>query len=139
MHTALSLASAVPRSSALGPWPDNRATTGDSGFRTPAAPHGHDAARNSYREGLTARALSPRRVPGGIPLARLLGLSGRRLAGRSQAMIQQKAAAIGRAGLRGIRRHWIIISVPIALVLIAAYAIAFMLDEPLRRYTEEKM
>jgi hypothetical protein len=54
-------------------------------------------------------------------------------------MIRQKAAAIGRAGLRGMRRHWIIISMPIALVVIAAYAIAFMLDEPLRRYTEGKM
>jgi Domain of Unknown Function (DUF748) len=54
-------------------------------------------------------------------------------------MIQRKAAAIGRAGLRGIRRHWIVISVPIALVVIAVYALAFMLDEPLRRYTEEKM
>jgi hypothetical protein len=54
-------------------------------------------------------------------------------------MIRQRAAGIGRAGLRGIRRHWVIISVPIVLVVIAAYAIAFMLDEPLRRYTEEKM
>jgi Domain of Unknown Function (DUF748) len=54
-------------------------------------------------------------------------------------MIRQKAAAIGRAGLRGMRRHWILIAVPIALVVIAAYAIAFMLDEPLRRYTEGKM
>jgi hypothetical protein len=54
-------------------------------------------------------------------------------------MTQRKAAAIGRAGLRGIRRHWIVISVPIALVVIAVYALAFMLDEPLRRYTEEKM
>ena len=54
-------------------------------------------------------------------------------------MIRRKAAAIGRTGLRGIRRHWILISVPIALVVIAAYAIASMLDEPLRRYTEGKM
>jgi Domain of Unknown Function (DUF748) len=54
-------------------------------------------------------------------------------------MIRQRAAGIGRAGLRGIRRHWVIISVPIVLVVIAAYAIAFLLDEPLRRYTEGKM
>lgn len=54
-------------------------------------------------------------------------------------MVRRKAAAIGRAGLRGIRRHWLAITVPIALVVIAAYAVAFMLDEPLRRYTEGKM
>jgi hypothetical protein len=54
-------------------------------------------------------------------------------------MIRRKASAIGRAGLRGIRRHWITIAVPIALVVIAAYVVAFMLDEPLRRYTEAKM
>jgi hypothetical protein len=54
-------------------------------------------------------------------------------------MIRRQAAAIGLAGLHGIRRHWIVITVPIALVLIAAYAVAFMLDEPLRRYTEAKM
>ena len=54
-------------------------------------------------------------------------------------MIRGKASAIGRAGLRGIRRHWIAITVPIALVVIAAYVVAFMIDEPLRRYTEAKM
>ena len=54
-------------------------------------------------------------------------------------MIRRQAAAIGRAGVRGIRRHWIAITVPIALVVILAYAIAFMLDEPLRRITEAKM
>jgi Domain of Unknown Function (DUF748) len=54
-------------------------------------------------------------------------------------MIRGRAAAIGRAGLRGVRRHWLLISVPIALVVIAAYLVAFMLDEPLRRYTEGKM
>ena len=48
-------------------------------------------------------------------------------------MIRGRAAAIGRAGLRGVRRHWLLISVPIALVVIAAYLVAFMLDEPLRR------
>ena len=50
-----------------------------------------------------------------------------------------KVSAVGRATLRGARRHWIAISVPIALVLIVAYALSSMIDEPLRRYTEEKM
>jgi Domain of Unknown Function (DUF748) len=54
-------------------------------------------------------------------------------------MIRGKASRIGRAGVRGIRRHWIAITVPIALVVIAVYVVAFMIDEPLRRYTEAKM
>jgi len=49
------------------------------------------------------------------------------------------ASALGRAALRGVRRHWVAISVPIAIVLIIVYTIAFLLDEPLRRYTEAKM
>src|SRR5262245_14263048 len=55
------------------------------------------------------------------------------------AMIRSKAAAIARAGLRGARRHWIAITVPIALIVIAAHVLAFMLDEPLRRLTQNKM
>ena len=46
-------------------------------------------------------------------------------------MFRSKAAAIGRAGLRGARRHWVLITVPIVLLVIAAYVLAFMLDEPL--------
>jgi hypothetical protein len=44
-----------------------------------------------------------------------------------------------RATRGGARRHWIAISVPIAVVLIAAYAVSSLIDEPLRRYTETKM
>ena len=54
-------------------------------------------------------------------------------------MFRSKAAAIGRAGLRGARRHWVLITVPIVLLVIAAYVLAFMLDEPLRRITQGKM
>lgn len=43
------------------------------------------------------------------------------------------------AGLRGARRHWIAIGVPVAILLILIYALAFLTDEPLRRYTETKM
>ena len=51
------------------------------------------------------------------------------------------ASAFGRATLRGVRRHWVAISVPIAIVLLIVYTVAFLLDhdEPLRRYTEAKM
>lgn len=41
--------------------------------------------------------------------------------------------------VRMTRRRWLIIGVPLLLFLIVAYAIAFMIDEPLRRYTEAKM
>ena len=54
-------------------------------------------------------------------------------------MFRSKAAAIGRAGLRKVRRHWVLITVPIVLLVIAAYVAAFMLDEPLRRITQGKM
>jgi len=43
------------------------------------------------------------------------------------------------AGLRRARRHWIAIGIPVAIPLILVYAIAFLTDEPLRRYTETKM
>ena len=43
------------------------------------------------------------------------------------------------AGLRGARRHWIAIGIPVAILLILVYAITFLTDEPLRRYTETKM
>ncbi len=44
-----------------------------------------------------------------------------------------------RSRLRGHRRLWIFIGVPLAVILLVAYAIAFLIDEPLRRYTEAKM
>src|SRR6266566_4632172 len=43
------------------------------------------------------------------------------------------------ASVRRHRRLWIFIGVPLAIVLVIAYAIAFLIDEPLRRYTEAKM
>jgi len=52
---------------------------------------------------------------------------------------RSKFATITQAGLRGARRHWMAIGIPIAILLIIAYTIAFLIDEPLRRYTEAKM
>ncbi len=46
---------------------------------------------------------------------------------------------MARAGLRGARRHWMAIAIPIAVLVILAVTIAFLIDEPLRRYTEAKM
>ena len=48
-------------------------------------------------------------------------------------------SAITNSALRGARRHWMAIGIPIAVILILAYVIAFAIDEPLRRYTEAKM
>ena len=52
---------------------------------------------------------------------------------------QSRFAAITHTALRGARRHWMAIGIPIAVILLLAYAIAFLIDEPLRRYTESKM
>jgi hypothetical protein len=52
---------------------------------------------------------------------------------------QSRFSAITRTALRGARRHWMAIGIPIAVILILAYAIAFLIDEPLRRDTEAKM
>jgi hypothetical protein len=52
---------------------------------------------------------------------------------------RSKFSTIAQAGLRGARRHWLAIAIPIAIVLILAYTIAFLIDEPLRRYTEAKV
>jgi hypothetical protein len=52
---------------------------------------------------------------------------------------ESRLSAIANAGLRGARRRWIAIGIPIAVLLIIAYTIAFLIDEPLRRYTEAKM
>lgn len=48
-------------------------------------------------------------------------------------------STIAQAGVRGARRHWLAIAIPIAIVLILAYTIASLIDEPLRRYTEAKV
>jgi len=37
------------------------------------------------------------------------------------------------------QRLWVFVGVPVAIVLILIYTVAFLIDEPLRRYTEEKM
>ena len=52
---------------------------------------------------------------------------------------RSKFSTIACAGLRGARRHWIAIGIPIAVLLVLAYTSAFLIDEPLRRYTEAKM
>jgi hypothetical protein len=54
-------------------------------------------------------------------------------------MMRDKLARTWRAGRRGARRHWIAITVPLAILVILAYALAFLIDEPLRRYTEAKV
>jgi hypothetical protein len=41
--------------------------------------------------------------------------------------------------VRAIPRRWLIVGVVLGLVLLVAYAVAFLTDEPLRRYTEIKM
>jgi len=41
--------------------------------------------------------------------------------------------------LRRIPRRWLIVGVALGLVLLLAFAVAFLIDEPLRRYTEAKM
>jgi len=43
------------------------------------------------------------------------------------------------AGLRGARRHWLAIGIPVAIILLLVYTIAFLTNDPLRRYTETKM
>jgi len=50
-----------------------------------------------------------------------------------------KGGIVWRAGLRGVRHHWLAITVPLAIVLMVAYGVAVVIDEPLRRYTETKV
>lgn len=52
---------------------------------------------------------------------------------------RSKLATFARGTLDGARRHWKLIAIPIAILLALAYTIAFLIDEPLRRYTESKM
>src|SRR4030095_2668307 len=40
--------------------------------------------------------------------------------------------------LRTIPRRWLVVGVAVGVVLLIAYSIAFLIDEPLRRYTEAK-
>lgn len=54
-------------------------------------------------------------------------------------MSRWKLGPAWRSGLRSARRHWLAITVPLALIVLVAYVVAFMLDEPMRRYTEAKM
>jgi Domain of Unknown Function (DUF748) len=48
-------------------------------------------------------------------------------------------STIARAGLRGARRHRKAFGIALAVLAIVAYTIAFLIDEPLRRYTEAKL
>src|SRR5882724_2385520 len=41
--------------------------------------------------------------------------------------------------VRTIPRHWMIVGAVVGFVLLVAFAVAFLIDEPLRRYTEAKM
>jgi hypothetical protein len=52
---------------------------------------------------------------------------------------RSRFSTIAHAGLRGVRRHWMAIAIPLAVLLIIVFAIAFLTDEPMRRYTEIKM
>src|SRR6202171_987316 len=40
---------------------------------------------------------------------------------------------------RRVSPRWLIVGVAVGLILLVAYAVAFLIDEPLRRYTEAKM
>jgi Domain of Unknown Function (DUF748) len=48
-------------------------------------------------------------------------------------------STIARASLRGVRRHRKAFGIALAVLAIVAYTIAFLIDEPLRRYTEAKL
>ena len=52
---------------------------------------------------------------------------------------RSKFSTIAHAGWQGARRHWMAIGIPIAILLLLAYVVAFAIDEPLRRYTETNM
>lgn len=41
--------------------------------------------------------------------------------------------------VRTIPRRWLVVGAAVGIVLLIAYALAFLIDEPLRRYTEAKM
>ena len=52
---------------------------------------------------------------------------------------RSRFSTIAHAGLRGARRHWLAIGIPLAALLIIVLTVAFLVDEPMRRYTETKM
>jgi hypothetical protein len=52
---------------------------------------------------------------------------------------RSRLSTIAHAGLRGARRHWMAIGIPLAALLIIVLTVAFLVDEPMRRYTETKM
>src|SRR5262249_56085325 len=52
---------------------------------------------------------------------------------------RSRFSTLAEAGLRGAGRHWMAIAIPIAALLIIVFTIAFLTDEPMRRYTETKM
>jgi hypothetical protein len=54
-------------------------------------------------------------------------------------MSSSKGSVHRLAKLRAIPRRWLLVGVPVALILLVAYAVAFLADEPLRRYTEARM
>ncbi len=42
-----------------------------------------------------------------------------------------RLSTIAHAGAHAARRHWVALGAPIAIVLITAYTVAFLTDEPL--------
>jgi Domain of Unknown Function (DUF748) len=54
-------------------------------------------------------------------------------------MTRRRGPTTWRKRWRSVPRRWLFLGVPAALVLFAAYAVAFLIDEPLRRYTEANM
>lgn len=52
---------------------------------------------------------------------------------------RSRFSTIVRAALRGARRHSRTFGFALAVLAMVAYTIAFLIDEPLRRYTEAKL
>jgi uncharacterized protein DUF748 len=51
---------------------------------------------------------------------------------------QSEVRGLWRPG-GGHARVWIVVAVPVAIIVLLTYALAFLIDEPLRRYTEAKV
>src|SRR6266511_1734448 len=58
---------------------------------------------------------------------------------RGTTMTRSNRVGSWLAKVRRIPRRWLIVGAPFLLIIFVAYAIAFLIDEPLRRYTEAKM
>src|SRR5262249_60639377 len=58
---------------------------------------------------------------------------------RKSVYTRSRFSTIAQAGLRGARQHSMAIAIPIAVLLIIVFPIAFLTDEPMRQYTETKM